>query len=229
MIKKRIVFVCILTACLTGCAKYQMPPFGDESTWRLTGNTVSNTSDGLAVNFGGTSIMPIANASNGDYELNYIASDTAFANYDARCAAYMKDVLASIPLTIECINVMVADQYMILTTGRDNWKPDIVRRADAAVLNTQANPLQSLVQPAGEIWRNLIFNDRRKQIVVVDRLVKGDKHYAIVYVIQSEKKGLPFAITTSYDIFDRHNVQSLGDYLNHLLNISIKALEDTIR
>jgi hypothetical protein len=96
---------------------------------------------------------------------------------------------------------------------------------DGAVLTVQANPVESLVQPHDELWRNLIFNKRQHQITVVDRLVKNGKHYAIVYVLQSECKSSPFTRNIQYDINNPRNIQSVGTQLEALMDISVNALE----
>lgn len=59
----------------------------------------------------------------------------------------------------------------------------------------------------------------------MDRLIKDGKHRALVYVLQSAKKGLPLANTFHYDLFNRRNVQCLGDHLNYLMGISSNALD----
>lgn len=181
----------------------------------------------MAVNFGGKGTSLLSNASNGEYDVHFITNQSDWNRYDPICAKYMKGVLKSIPLKIDSIEVILADQYMILTTDVNNrWKPDMVRRADGVKVAAQANPVESLVQPHDELWRNIVFNDKMQQVIVVDRLIKNGRHYAIVYVLQSEKKGLPWAITFQYDVLDRHNAQFTGSYLDRLLDISIDALEN---
>ncbi|MBO4870440.1 MAG: hypothetical protein J5565_00460 [Muribaculaceae bacterium] len=219
---RQFVYSCVLLCCLTSCAGYQLPPFGTTDEWKLNGNVVDNGH--MQVNFGGESTSPLANASNGEYDLNFITSKALFNAYDPSCAKLMTDVVKRIPLKIDSIDVMLADQFLILSTSvTSKWKPDYIRRGDGAFYVTQANPIETLVQPHDEIWRNLIFNKKEHQIIVVDRLVQRGKHYAIVYVMQSERKNT--AICYQYDITDPQNVQAVGTQLESLLSISIKALE----
>lgn len=224
---KHLFIIAIAAFCLAGCARYQMPSFGSDS-WRLQGNSVINDNVGMKVDFGGKSTFPIANASNGSYDLNFIVDKDGFDRYNPACVSYIKDVLNKIPLTINTVDVILADQYMILTfSGGERWIPDYVRDADGTVFVTEANPISSGVQPSDELWRNLLFDAKKRQIVVVDRLIKGGKRYAIVYVLQSEKKGVPFSITTQYNLFNIHNIEMVGTYLDSLLQISIDALTTT--
>lgn len=220
------VCAAVMMTVLGGCASYEMPPFGQSDAWRLQGNTVINEAVGMRVNFGGESVFPLTNASNGDYDLHFVTGKSDFERYDPACAAYLKDVLKSIPMKIEKVDVMLADCYMIVTPSPlVRWAPDVVRKADGSVWYTQANPVTQLIQPHDELWRNLVINKSRHQIVVVDRMVKNGHHRAIVYVLQSEKKGVPLAQTFDCDILDLHNAQLLGGCLDDLFKISINALE----
>ena len=201
-----------------------MPPFRTVNNWRLHDNAVINDREGIRVDFGGGDPAPVTNASNGDYDLNFIVSQSDFDHYP--CATYIKDVLKSLPLRIDSIDVILADQYLILTIDeRKSFLPDIIRRADKSRVVEQAMPVESLTQPQDEIWRNVIYNDKKRQILVVDRLIKGGKHMALVYVLQSAKKGLPIANTFHYDILDRRNVQLVGTYMDYLMDISEKTHE----
>ena len=178
----------------------------------------------MQIDFGSNEIM--ANASNGDYDLHFITDQLAFKDYDSKCAKYLVDVIRHIPLVVDSIDVIFADEYLILTTNVINsWMPDYVRRADGSILTVQAIPIESLVQPHDELWRNLIINKQKHQIIVVDRLIKNGHPYAIIYVLQSECKSSPYSRNIQYDITNPQNIQSVGTYLESLMEISIKALK----
>ena len=219
---RRIIFACCLTTlCLASCAKYQLPPFSTSGDWTLQGNTVVNGD--MQVNFGVNEV--IANAGNGSYDLNFITNQAQFNAYDPKYANYFTDVIRQIPLHIDSIDVILADQFMIVTPNVfSTWEPDYVRRSDGAILTVQAIPVETLVQPHDELWRNLIFNNKKQQMIVVDRLIKQGKHYAIVYVLQTDNKSTPFSRNIQYDITSPRNVQTVGELLQSLFNISINAL-----
>ncbi|MBR5728280.1 MAG: hypothetical protein IKX39_06485 [Muribaculaceae bacterium] len=209
----------VLLLCLTSCAKYQMPPFG--TGWTLQGNTVANRD--MQVDFGGDGIL--ANASDGGYDLHFITSQAGFNAYDPKCVTYLTDVIKHIPLKIDSIDVIFADQFLILSPSVINaWEPDYVRRADGGILSVQAHPVESLVQPHDQLWRNLVIDKTKRQITVVDRLVKNGRHYAIVYVLQSESKSSPYAINYQFDITNPRNMQSIGTLLEALMKTSVNAL-----
>ena len=221
---KHFLSFLFLAGCLAGCASHSLPPFGTGTDWQLHGNTVVNDRYGLTVNFGGDSPMPLSNAFDGLYDLHFITTQAEFERYDPACARYMSDIVKSLPLSIDSINVALAEQFLIVTPSVVNhWKPDLIRRTDGTQFVAKTIPRDSNVQPHDELWRNLVFNDRKGQLIVVDRLIKDGHHYAIVYVLQSTNKHLPMAITYNYDVLDRHNTQHIGAALDHLIDISVAA------
>ena len=211
---------------LASCARYRLPSFGTSSDWKLQGGTVSNKE--LNANFGGNGIL--ANAGNGGYDLNFITSQAQFNAYDTKIARYITDAVKQIPLKINSINIVLADQFLILTTNPSNtWEPDYVRRADGSVLTVQANPLASLVQPHDELWRNLIIRQNKHQIIVVDRLIKNGTHYALVYILQSDSKSSPYSRVFQFDITNPRNLQSTGTLIDGLMQTSVNSLEGNVK
>ena len=216
----------ILAFTLASCAKQVMPSFGTHSDWTLQGNAVSSITNGIAVNFAGKSTSALTNAGNGSYDLNLIQSRDDYNRYDPALAQYMADVVKQIPLRIDSIELILADQYLILVTSPINrWLPDFVHRADGSQMVVEANPVDSDIQPHDELWRNFIFNDKKHQMIVVDRFVKHGKHFAIVYVLQSGTKDIPLNHTFNFNVLNRHNIQFMGTYLEALLQISLDAMQ----
>ena len=222
MTMKAYFKILLLAMCLVGCTRQGLPPFGNSHDWVLQGNTVVGRD--LRVDFGGNDIL--ANAGNGQYDLNFVTSQAQFDAYEPRLARYLTDVVGRIPLRIDSIDVMLADQFMIVSPSvAKQWMPDYVRRADGATFVVEANPLESMVQPHDQLWRNLVIDKRRHQIVVVDRMVKNGRHYAIIYVLQSETGSSPLTRNSQYDITSLRNMQATGTQLEALWNISIAALQ----
>ena len=227
MRKIKHIGAAIVTLFLIGCSnKYQMPPFCHNDDWRLLGNHAQNERTHTDIDFGAGSVMPITNASNGQYDLNFITDDAGFNEYDALCQRYAATLLKRLPMTIDSIGFILADQFLVVHPALDTrWRPDLIRRADGVVLAAQAFPPDGDVQPHDQLWRNFIFDKKMGRIAVVDRLVKNGKHLALIYVLQNENKHVPFAGTFNYDIFSRNNVQFIGMTMEGLLNISVGALE----
>ena len=212
-----------VAVALAGCSVSKIPPFAS-SRWALDGNVASSVRHGMTINFGGESVFPITNMSDGEYDLHFITDNEQFQAYDPYCRDYIASALSKIPLTIDSLQLVLADQFIVFTPNLySRWMPDFVRRPDGVELVVEANPRDEAVQPHDEIWRNFIFDNKRHRILVVDRLVKNGKHLGIVYILQGEDKHVPFSGNFHYDITARRNIQPVGEHMRALFDITIAA------
>ena len=215
---------------LASCSTCQLPPFGTQDKWRLRDGAALNLTDSIMIDFTGKGSTILANSSNGDYDLNFVVNKEGFDGYSLAYARYLKDIIKSLPLKIDSIEVILADQYLVLSTSAaDNLMPDYIRRADGAKFLVQANPIASTVQPDDELWRNLLFDNKKGQILVVDRIIRNGHHYAIVYVLQSEKKDIPHVSPYHYNLLDCRNMQFVGTHLDYLMDISFNAINSKVQ
>lgn len=225
MLMTRVFLTIAAFFCLASCAREQFPQFARSNSWHLQGNEVMNRANGMKIDFGGGNTFPLSNMSDGDYDLHFVCGESDFKSYPPVCSRYIIDVMRNIPLKTDSVELILADRFMVLSLNADNrWRPDYTRLPDGSWLAVEANPVTSVIQPHDELWRNVVFSNGKKRIVVVDRMVYGGHHYAIVYVMQSEKKGLPFANVIHYDVTNRQNIQMVGSYMDWLLGISEKAI-----
>ena len=226
MKSKLFIGLSIITCLLTGCAKYQMPPFSHGNGWKLVGNHTVSERICTDIDFGGGSTMPIANSSNGEYELNFITDAPGYDLYDTFCRNYIATMLGKLPMQLDSIHFILADRYVVAEPSvLTRWMPDLIRLDDGTVLVAQGIRPASDIQPHNELWRNVIFDKTMKRIAVVDRFIKNGKHLAIIYILQNENKRVPFAGTFQFDIFDPDNIQPVGLAMESLLDISVKAME----
>ena len=217
-----------VTIALAGCSVSKIPPFAS-SRWTLDGNVVSNARHGVAINFGGKSVFAITNMSDGEYDLHFITGDEQFQACDPYCREYIASAISKIPLIIDSLQLVLADQFIVFTPNLySRWMPDFVRQSDGVELVIEANPRAEAIQPHDEIWRNFIFDNKRHRILVVDRLVKNGKHLGIVYIMQGEDKHVPFSGNFHYDITARRNIQPVGEHMRALLDITIDASNSTV-
>ncbi|MBR1883053.1 MAG: tetratricopeptide repeat protein [Muribaculaceae bacterium] len=221
----RHFFLSILIVFLASCSSHRLPPFATSSRWTLDGSTTSSATRDMAINFGGENSSLLTNMSDGDYELHFITGTEQFdAEYNDFCKNYITSAIKQIPLKIDSMEFVLADQYIVFTPSIANWwAPDLARLDDGTELVAEANPRPSDVQPHNEIWRNFVFDNKRHRILVVDRLVKDGKHLAIAYIVQSEDKHVPFSSILHYDVTLRRNIQPAGEYMRGLLDITIAA------
>ena len=123
---KRILFASLLISCLAACSTYQMPPFGSGGEWHAEGNSLVHDKALLRLDCSQEAGMPNVNAFDRSEGLRFIDSNAGFACYDKVHADYIKDVLKSIPMKVDAIDVIFGDDFMVLTPAVDNqWRPDL--------------------------------------------------------------------------------------------------------
>jgi len=170
--------------------------------------------------------LPNFNAFDKSEGPRFVDSEASFAQYDPALAGYIKDVLKSIPLKIDAIDVIFGDNFIVLTPSVDNqWRPDCYRNPDGATYVEQAWPVSSLVQPHDQVWRNFILNEKGKRLITVDRFVKQGRHFAIVQIYQSENKKIPWS-NSIVDVTSKRNIQNVGMNLDHWFNRWVNAWEN---
>ncbi|MBR1551699.1 MAG: tetratricopeptide repeat protein [Muribaculaceae bacterium] len=226
---RNILIGMTMIIALAGCSVSKIPPF-TSSRWALAGNVASSTRHGVAINFGGESVFPMTNLSNGEYELNFITTDEQFQAYAPYCKDYIASAISFIPMKIDSLELVLADQFVVFSPNLlSEWMPDYVRQADGSEFVVEANPRATAIQPHDEIWRNFVFDDKRHRILVVDRIVKNGKHLGIVYIMQGEDKHVPFSGNFHYDITARRNIQPVGEHMRALLEITIAASNSKVK
>ena len=209
---KQILLLLVAVMCLAGCSRYQMPPFSKAGEWKYQDYALINEKAKLKLDCS-YSFFPNNPTNADDESLNLITSEAAFGQYDPACATYLKDALKSIPLKIDSIEVILTDDIIVLTPSiQSEWRPDYFVQSDGSIWVEQAWPVTSLVQPHDQLWRNLIINKKKKQIITVDRFVKQGRHFAVVQIYQSELKKAPWANGTM-DFTDSRNIQHMGAVL----------------
>ena len=218
----------VIAVALVGCGNYHLPPFAGSGNWRVVDNHAQSEHLGIDIDFGNGSTFPIANARNGQYDLNFITDDASFDNYDMVCRNYVATMLRQLPMPIDSLDFILADRYVVARTGvLTQWVPHMICNADGARLVAQAHPRSTAVQPHDELWRNFVFDKKMHRIAIVDRFVKNGRHMAIIYILQGNNRKVPFAGMCDFDIFDRCNTQAVGSMMESLLDISEAAWHTT--
>ena len=215
--------------CLAGSARYQMPPFSTAGEWRQQGNALVNEKAKLRLDYSSSvPDIPRQNASDGSEELHFITSQEAFEQYDPACREFVEEVLKSIPMKIDSIEAIFADDIIVLTPNKwSEWRPDYFCMHDSSTWVEQAWPLGNLVLPHDQLWRNIIINKKKHQILTVDRFVKNGQHFAIVQIYQSKNKKVPWTNCYTVDFTNPRNIQHVGGVLNYeILRIINAWLED---
>ena len=137
----------------------------------------------------------------GGYTLNFINQ----SNFNNRYAAYdlikasisqlpFKQASANYHLRTRRVEFVSADKFIILSFNNEKqeWAPNysLNIKGDCVVeLADEWNSKRKL--QIGDFWRNLIISPSKKRVLCVDRLMLKGNFYAIVYIIQADKKNYP--------------------------------------
>ena len=105
---------------MAACSTYQMPPFGISGEWHAEGNALIHDQTRLRLDCSQQDGMPNVNAFDRSDGLRLIDSETGFACYEKAFAEYIKDVLKSITMKVDAIDVIFGDNFMVLTPAVDN-------------------------------------------------------------------------------------------------------------
>jgi len=151
---------------------------------------------------------------------------------DYRGRKWMTDILQDMPFRPDSVGFVYADQYLVVETALPvDLAPDYEIHTDSALYLMRGEVFHpDRIQRADVIWRNLVFNRRAGRILCIDRFHIGNRHMALVYVLQSKGKALRRAgigdwyCFPSWDVTDPHNLMSTGNTLDYYENLSIDIL-----
>ena len=196
---KKKIEVIALALFLTGCASSHLE-FTDSSNLTINKHPLQISNENTMAEFPMNEDYLSPNYTGG-YDLNFITK----ANFNKQYAAYhlIKDCINDIPLKGKQINFILADKVIVCSLDKEyrNWKPNYTFDSKGVVcieIEDEWKTDQTL-QP-GKCWRNLIILGTKKRILCVDRVKLKGRYYAIVYVMQAEKKEYSFATLYHWNI-----------------------------
>ena len=75
-----------------------------------------------------------------------------------------------------------------------------------------------------DFWRNLIISPSKKRVLCVDRLMLKGNFYAIVYIIQADKRNYPFPALYHWDVTQPEMLPRIGKTLEGFTDITRKII-----
>ena len=79
-------------------------------------------------------------------------------------------------------------------------------------------------QPSNVIWRNIVINKRDKRVLCIDRLVKNNRTFGYVYVLQSETARYSDSGTFHWDVSNPKLLLNVSDAIEGMSELSITTL-----
>ena len=79
-------------------------------------------------------------------------------------------------------------------------------------------------QPSNVIWRNIVINKRDKRVLCIDRLVKDNRTFGYVYVLQSETARYSDSGTFHWDVSNPKLLLNVSDAIEGMSALSVETL-----
>lgn len=197
MMKNSIVIM-LAALLLSGCANSNFD-FTDSSELSIQENPYEIINSKTNIKYPLREVLLSPNYTGG-YKLNFINQ----SNYNHQYAAYdlIKASINQLPFKNKRVEFVFADKFMVLRLDKDNheWAPNysLNIKGDYVVeLPGEWNSNRKLQNE--DFWRNLIISPSKKRVLCVDRVMLKGNYYAIVYIIQSDKKSYPFPALYHWD------------------------------
>lgn len=162
----------------------------------------------------------------GGYDLNFINQ----SNFNNEYAAYdlIRGSISQLPFKEKTVEFVSADKFVVLRLDNEHheWVPNyslnvkgdrVVELADEWNSNRKLQP--------GSFWRNLIISPSKKRVLCVDRLVLKGNPYAVMYVMQADKKGYPFPTLYHWNITQPEMLPNISVTLEGFADMTRKIIE----
>lgn len=224
--KVRIIFIVLMCGVLFSCNAPKMI-FSHEG-WQLDTlrSRVSNSQKNMFMRFlENNDLRPFPTFTGDTMDLHFFVTDKNAQTYPFD--KYMREKLKSVPLEIDTVCFILANQYVVVKLGgqRKKLEPDmenvknmITGDYSRYVKTSYSMPNTNMLPSKGEYWRNYIKLKRQKCVLCVDRMVLKNVPYAIIYIVQTEGRDMPFC--SKYDVTDFGSIQVLSDVLDYYNGLS---------
>lgn len=196
---KYAIVVILAVLLFTGCANSNFR-FIDSSELSINENPFEVINSKTNVKYPLRKDLLSPNYTSG-YELNFINQ----SNFNNQYAAYdlIKSSINQLPFKDKRVEFVSADKFIVLRLDNENheWMPNYSLNIKGDCVVESADEWNSYRKlQSDDFWRNLIISPSKKRVLCVDRVMLKGNFYAIVYVMQADKKGYPFSTLYHWDV-----------------------------
>ena len=140
---------------------------------------------------------------------------------------FVRDVQKDIPFKVNELKA-VSNHDNTYSFRNDDYiglPPDYEVDSEGAsmIYQTTFAPTHS-TQPSSVIWRNIVINKRDKRVLCIDRLVKDNRTFGYVYVLQSETARYSDFGTFHWDVSNPKLLLNVSDAIEGMSELSITTL-----
>lgn len=140
---------------------------------------------------------------------------------------FVKEVQKDIPFKVSELKPVSAhdNTYSFHSDAYIGLLPDYEVNCEGAsmIYQTTFAPTHS-TQQSNVIWRNIIINRKAKRVLCIDRLIKDNKTFGYVYVLQSETVRYSDSGTFHWDVSDPKLLLNVSDAIEGMSELSVETL-----
>ena len=140
---------------------------------------------------------------------------------------FVRDVQKDIPFKVSGLKAVSGREntYLFRSDGYIGLLPDYEVDSEGAsmIYQTTFAPTHN-TQPSSVIWRNIVINKRDKRVLCIDRLVKDNRTFGYVYVLQSETARYSDSGTFHWDVSNPKLLLNVSDAIEGMSKFSVVTL-----
>ena len=140
---------------------------------------------------------------------------------------FTKDVQKDIPFKVNDLKPVSGhdNTYSFRSDAYIGLLPDYEVDSEGAsmIYQTTFAPTRS-TQPSNVIWRNIVINKRDKRVLCIDRLVKDNRTFGYVYVLQSETARYSDSGTFHWDVSNPRLLLNVSYAIECMSELSVETL-----
>ena len=140
---------------------------------------------------------------------------------------FVRDVQKDLPFKVSELKAVSGREntYLFRSDGYIGLLPDYEVDSEGAsmIYQTTFAPTHN-TQPTNVIWRNIVINRKAKRILCIDRLVKDNRTFGYVYVLQSETARYSDSGTFHWDVSDPKLLLNVSDAIEGMSKFSVVTL-----
>jgi len=138
-------------------------------------------------------------------------------------AQYEQSVRRDLPFAVSEFRQVKPDVYAFKCDTYVGLLPDyeVDNEGASMIWRTTFEPTHT-AQPPQFIWRNIVIDKRNCRVLCIDRLLKDDKTFGYVYVLQGETKNIPNGF--HWDVTDQRHMLNVVPILEEQTELSVELL-----
>ncbi len=140
---------------------------------------------------------------------------------------FAKDVQKDLPFKVSELKAVSGhdNTYSFHSDGYIGLLPDYEVDSEGAsmIYQTTFAPTHH-TQPSNVIWRNIVINRKAKRVLCIDRLVKDNRTFGYVYVLQSETARYSDSGTFHWDVSNPKLLLNVSDAIEGMSEFSVVTL-----